>query len=144
MKKLTSWNDLKKGRKFRVLKNHSAHNYPLNVTFTLTRDGVSDINMDNVAEEYKAGNYININEIQCLPATLEDLIGEKMDLIKESKIILNKIELIEDRIKFMTDYDLKEFDEEEFQIYQILKIVESPSTSKLKKVDLIRNILKNS
>lgn len=142
-KKLTSWKDLKKGTKFKIIKNTSGHNYPLETIFTLSRDGESKESMSDIAKEFPGGNFVHIKEVQLYPRTIPQLRQEKSDLIKKLSTITLEIDVIEDKIKYMIEHKLEEFDEEEYQIFQMLEIVECPNLSKFEKVKLISNLIKN-
>jgi len=142
--KLTSWKDLKKGTKFKIIKNTSDHNYPLETVFTLSRDGEPKETMSDIAKEFPGGNFVHIKEIQIYPRTISQLNEEKIAITKKLSDTAKELEKIQDKIEYMIEYKLKEFDEEEYQIFQMLEIVECPNLSKFEKVKLISNLIKNT
>jgi hypothetical protein len=140
-RKLTSFAGIKKGQKFRVIKNIGSHNYPLNVPLTFRVDGTDGSTMGNIAESKNGGDYnnIRIDEIQLYNETVVDM-REQLNLIK-SKSNSEFLNLTE-KIRICEELNLETYDEFFIMIHQSLVVLGANATL-LEKTKALISIIEN-
>jgi hypothetical protein len=138
-RKLTSFTGIKKGQKFRVIKNIGSHNYPLNVALTFRVNGTENSTMNNIAEGNGDYNNIRIDEIQLYNETVVDM-RERLDLIK-SKRNSEFLDLTE-KIRICEELNLEAYDEFFVMIHQSLVVLGANATL-LEKTKALISIIEN-
>jgi hypothetical protein len=138
-RKLTSFTGIKKGQKFRVIKNIGSHNYPLNVLLTFRVNGTEGSTMNNIAEGNGDYNNIRIDEIQLYNETVVDM-RERLDLIK-SKSNSEFLDLTE-KIRICEELNLEAYDEFFVMIHQSLVVLGANATL-LEKTKALISIIEN-
>lgn len=139
VKTITTFLNIKKGQKFKVVKNTSSHNYPLNVTLTFKQDMTNVGSATNIAEELIYGNTIRATEIELITSqTLQELKDEKKTLTKEYN---KRVKEIDEKVKICEDNDLEELDEDILKVYKVLKVVEEAGT-RMEKAKVIADLIK--
>jgi hypothetical protein len=138
-RKLTSFTGIKKGQKFRVIKNIGSHNYPLNVPLTFRVNGTEGSTMNNIAEGNGDYNNIRIDEIQLYNETVVEM-RERLDLIK-SKSNSEFLDLTK-KIRICEELNLEAYDEFFVMIHQSLVVLGANATL-LEKTKALISIIEN-
>lgn len=132
MKNYTTWIGLKKGTKFKAIKNIGGHNYPLNQVLTMTRDGDNGPTMSAVTGP--SFNSIGIYECIILDSTTIE------DLKAEAKEYKDKKEECERKIKFLKENNLPEYDYETHVILDALHVIETRDKTQLEKATTLKEL----
>lgn len=121
---LATWEGLKAGTKFMVVRNSNSHNYPLNTPLTL-KLVTNSPQGTNIATEVIHGNTIQASDCMLVPVasiSLKDLKARKKELESE---YAEETEILDRRIKFCEDNDLDTYDERIDKIFDVLTTLSS-------------------
>lgn len=129
----------KVGDKFRV-KNNIYHgtNYQTDLVYTVSQVNGSGANcslMGNLPSGLSQNQWISVQHVNQLQNTKSELKDEKTKLQAE-------IAEIDAKLKFLTDNDLEEYDDNEFKIYQALTILDE-TTNKLERTKKLAALIKD-
>lgn len=135
MKTRTKNPKLKSGMKVKVIANTANHNQPIGSIVTLT--GVNLNNYGDCNARNSAGQIYTFytTDFVVLAMTKEEILKA----IEELKI---EIKTEETKLQFLKETGQEEYDEDEFQAYQVLKLVASKKTTQLEKAKQIVKILR--
>lgn len=93
MKRLETFEGLKKGDKIVIIENSNSHNYPLNRPLTLSRDGEGEKMRDAVKE--CSGNILKATDCEAGSVSLVDMKFRMAVLEEEEKELRAEIEFCE-------------------------------------------------
>ena len=137
-KPLKSFAGLKKGQKFIVVANSNSHNYPMETSLTLSRDGLKTTSMSNCAMEVPGGNNLMASDCVLLDMSLKSMKLELADIEKECKA---KSDELKSKIDFCEKNGLDTFDEDFYKVHSALKALDSNVTL-IEKTKVITALLK--
>lgn len=132
MKMLSTFKGLPIGTKIKVLYNTNSHNYPMGEVITLKKPGTA-ASMIDAAKEVSGGNTLNAKDCCLAAVTIPEMENQIAELQKE-------LDSYKEKIVFCKENAMEEFDEEVFEIHNVLKIIEKPVTD-LEKAKLIKKLL---
>jgi len=141
------------GKKVKIIANTSGHRYGA-IGNTFTVDCVSDFDGEtlqllnsagNIDDEYDdEGQYISLRDIEFQPdVTVEDFLKSKQELSDKIAEIENQKNLIDEKLTFMLENKLNEFDEETFKVMQILDKIDNSGLSNSEKAKAVLAIINN-
>ena len=119
---------LKVGQRCKIVKNGSCHNYELGTIVTICKISGTHIYVNGI------GSYF-------YKADLESLHLTKEDLLKDIKKYEEEIQQCKSKIEFITETGSESYDEDQFKVYNILKMIEDPKTTKIQKSKLIAEMI---
>lgn len=138
---LTTFEHVKKGERFKVLRAANGHNYPLNTSLTFCRNGKVGVHIQtftDCAEEVK-GNSLPIKAgIVLINESLHSLKKDYINLIRESE---EKLAEMKRKIDFCETHNLEEYDPDLEKVYSALSVMKSRKTD-IEKAKAIIHIIK--
>lgn len=137
-KVLASFAGIKKGQKFKVIKNVGSHNYPMNKTLVFRVDGTAASSMNNIAKGTGDYNNIRIDEIEIFNETLIEM-RERRDQLSSSKNA--EIAELDEKIKACEELNLEVYDELFVTIHKCLVVLGANATL-VEKTTAIISIIK--
>lgn len=99
-------------------------------------------NGSNVILKNNQGAYIGLNEIEILPQTIEELQNEKLENDKLIADLIEEKNIIDNKIAFLQENNLEEYDEELFKITEVLKKLDDGSLTGIERAKAIADIIK--
>jgi hypothetical protein len=93
--------------------------------------------------EYNTSVWISLNEVKILPYTKINLQELSRDINIKISELSKENDLIEDKITYLEETKLEEFDETEYKVYQILKLLNVSNITDIEKAKLIADMIKN-
>lgn len=126
---------LKVGMKVKVIANTANHCQPIGSIITLT-----NVNLNNYGDcngRNSAGQIYTFYTTDIVP-----LVMTKEEIVKEIEKLKSAIKIEEAKLQFLRETKQEEYDDEEFQAYQVLKLVASKKTTQLEKAKQIVKILR--
>jgi hypothetical protein len=70
------------------------------------------------------------------------LTTNREDLITKAKNLRSSLEKVEFKIDWMTENNIDDFDEDEFNVFETISLLENESITKLEKSKLIAKLIK--
>lgn len=143
---------IKEGVKFEVSAMGGGHNYGSPGTPLLLKSTISvknqvggwidaSSNVTNAVTNF-AGNTLNFSYISVLHPLTEEAIKEKIKSLNSKKKSIDlEITVLKDKLSFIKENELDEFDENQFKAYSILQTLKKAS-SDIEKAKLIADIIK--
>lgn len=89
------------------------------------------------------GNFVVVRDIYILPLTHEKLEETKKNNEEKIKALQEENQILEDKQKFMEQYNIEILDDEEYSVYRLLDISTDKEKTREEKIDLIKSILSN-
>lgn len=135
------------GKKVRILANSNGHSYgPVGTVFVVdcwTNFSTTNIiSTNSCTMKLGTSGYISFSNVEIYePVTIEDIVNESKELQNQITELQKKIEENNKKIELMDELGLKEYDEEIFKIMRTLAIVENKKMTKLKKAQVIKELL---
>lgn len=145
--KTITWDEFNKkfvGKKVKLISNTSNENPYVGRKLTImqTTKGSSKVNPTSSIRVEETSSYYYYRDFDWKPEnTIEDFEKEIKELESEKNIINSEIESIRIKVEFMKDNKLKDFDEDTFKAFAILKELKKTS-SDIQKARLISKIIK--
>lgn len=124
------------------------NNLPTSNNVNLTNTGKFHIigeNLDKSSVEIKAFNIITKDGVNAGWVYEYEIIGlttNREDLITEAKHLKSSLEKVESKIEWMTENNIDDFDEDEFNVFETISLLENESMTKLEKSKLIAKLIK--
>lgn len=140
-----------KGKKVKIIASpagvNSAHGYQIGTIVTvshcngtLTSPYFGYWNVTDNATGIIRGIYGA--EFDVTACTIEDLDLENVKIEKQIKDLKDEIRANTQKINFMKDNGLKEFDETDFKVYSVLETLETEGLTKVERAKLIAKLIK--
>jgi hypothetical protein len=133
-----SFAEVRKGQRFKVIKNTNGHNYPIGKVLTFKRNGPHSASMSDAAVGM-IGNNLKFVDIILLGISIEDL---KANLANVEKSLKTKMKVLENQLKFCEKYNLEEYDPLYYHIGVIEEILEKDISNFEKAKEIISTIRK--
>jgi hypothetical protein len=117
------------GKKVKIVKNTANHNQPIGSIATVTSVG---------------GGVVRLKELPSwtfYPADLELTPVTREEIEKEISELQAKIKEEQEKLKFMDDNKVEEFDETQFKVFQTLATLDNKELSALEKSKLIASLI---
>lgn len=120
------------GKRVKVIANAAGHNISIGTVCTVT--SAANINSIRVKE------YPNLvfyqNDVEICPETREDI---------EKSITEKEVEItdLRNKLAYMTENGLEEFDETQYKVLETLKTLDKPDLSQLEKSKIIAKLIQN-
>lgn len=142
------------GKKVKIIANTSGHMYGA-IGNSFTVDCIRDFDGEtlqllnsasNIDDEYddEEGQYISLRDIEFQPdITVQDFMRSKQELSSKIDEIKSQMSLIDDKLTFMLENNLTEFDEETFKVMQILDKIDNSDLSNSEKAKAVLAIINN-
>jgi hypothetical protein len=135
---------LKVGAKVKVIANTSSHSYKIGETYEIINLYYSGSQVTSVQAKFPngtAGNSLYLLDIECVAYTIEDFEEANKDLIDQLEATKKEISDNEERIAWMKENNIVEFNETEFKAFKTLTLLEDDSLSKMEKAKLISELV---
>jgi hypothetical protein len=140
--------DYLRDKKILILNTTNSHNYGKVGTVvkltspTLGLSGGSGNNYTQLYSGIPSGNTIGFSSFHVLIAqTEEELLAEIKALEKSKKDIDKEIELCKNKIEFIKETGSKEFNENEFKAFNVLKTIDNGKLTRIEKARLIASLV---
>lgn len=131
----------KKGDIIKVTANSGGANYTIGQNYRVIL-----VNYDLLVCETLDGSWRgnNLFSKDCVPAclTIDSFKAENEGIKKEIENLKSQIKSNDDLIKWMTDMDIEEYDENEHRVFIALSAIDDKKLSKLEKAKLISGLIK--
>lgn len=126
---------IKEKTKVKVVSNTSGHNYRLGEVYITIRINngmwiLGNLKTPNVA----CGN-------NCYPNDLKVVYDNKNELLKTAVNLENDLQIIKEKIEFMTIHKLKEFDEKTFKSHKALEFMKDEKRSDKEKLEFFKELM---
>lgn len=122
------------GKKVKVIKDSCRHMIPIGTIITLKTRYSGGTNL-GYYHSYSS-SYISDSDYK-LPSISKDEIKDEIEELED------EIFELKSRLAFLEETDSKEFDENEFKVYNTLKIIEKKGLSQIDKAKAIAKLINN-
>jgi len=135
---------LKVGGRIKVVANTCSHSYQIGETYEINHlyyTGSQVTSVQARSSNGTTGNVLYLSDIECVDYTIEELEEFNKDLIDQLEATKKEISNNEERIAWMKENNITEFNETEFKAFKTLTLLEDDSISKMEKAKLISELV---
>jgi len=123
------------GNKVQIISNTSGHNYMVGETYII-------ISMhSNMIQLANTNNPTIVCGNSCYPNDLKIVSNKKENLIKKSKKLETKLNLLNSKIEFLIRHKMDKLDEKMFKSYGILEFVNNPEKTEIEKLEFLKSVI---
>ena len=117
------------GKKVKIVKNTANHNQPIGSTGTITSTNSGMVRL----KEFPSWNFYP-QDLELLPQTREEIE-------KEIASLKEKIKSEQEKLDFMNENKVEEFDETQYKVFQTLKTLEDKNLSPIERSKIIAGLI---
>ena len=131
------------GKKMRVINMGGGHNYgPVGTVFKATCANNINWGTPVYVQATPTGNSLYLNAVEFCSNSAEEINEEIKENEKRAAALLSENDNLKLRLEFMKENGMKEFDEEVFKTFGVLKTLDQQGLTNLERAKIIAKIIK--
>lgn len=142
-KSTVEMNNVINGKSFKIVGKKSNHQLPIGTDIVASYTSGSLSSPRNMLVYDTSGYGYYLQDLAVVPLTIEEITKANLEIDKQLKELTDEKASNLDKIKFMKENDLEEYDDKVFKTFSILKTLDKKS-SNIEKAKAIAKIIDNN